>query len=98
MAVATAAATTMAKSADAGRPRRNTAARTSMRKNIEVWAERARLAARSRPECDMLTLGPGALIVPLAAQTPDPDRRPAGLRQRGTQTGACQHTAELTAA
>jgi hypothetical protein len=36
MAVATAAATTMAKSADAARPRRNTAARTSMRKNIEV--------------------------------------------------------------
>ena len=48
MAVVTAAATTMANSAEAARPRRSTAARTSMRKNIEVCGACARLAATSR--------------------------------------------------
>ena len=45
MAVATAAATTIANKAEAARPRRRTAARTSMRKNIEVWGAAARRRA-----------------------------------------------------
>src|SRR6266581_9133609 len=81
MAVATAAATTMANNAETARPRRSTAARTSIRRNIEVCGTWARLKARSRAERDILAFdfafGPGALIVPLAAQTQDQVRQRA---------------------
>src|SRR5271169_4378521 len=81
MAVATAAATTMANNAEAARPRRRIAARTSIRTNIEVWGPFARLAARSRAECD-----PIALTVPPAARTPDQGRLPAESPQHYPQT------------
>src|SRR3981081_1268623 len=81
MAVATAAATTMANNAETARPRRRTAARTSMRRNIEVcgpWERRVlRLCAVSDSS---------AHTTRLTEQTRERGIQPAGSRQRCRQT------------
>ena len=73
-------------------PRRNTAARNSMRRNIEVCGACARLAARSRAECDI-----DALTVHLAARTPDPDSLPAESPPRSPQTSRSPQSPESPA-
>src|SRR5579862_7542381 len=93
MAVATAAATTMANNAEAARPRRKIAARTSMRTNIDVCGARSLRPARSCTECDM-----GALTVHLAEQKRDPVPRLAGSPLRCPEMSQSQQSRESLAA
>src|SRR5215470_3035057 len=84
IAVATAAATTMASRAEAARPRRSTAARQSMRRNIEVWAAFAR---RSTTFSGAFSdLARGLLMHLLAGQIRDRTARRAGWQRHCPQT------------